>query len=140
MLTTREADMARPLSVFLLNLLMTLVCCLLIFIQSALPSPESIPDIPHLDKVAHFGVYGILAVLFFRTFESPLARISPKTAMVLGVLASALYGMSDELHQYYVPYRDADLLDLAADVLGSAFGVFAYRYLTKHHSYGRKPG
>jgi len=132
--------MEKPIENFLLNISLTLACCLLIFILSAPPSPENIANIPHIDKVVHFGVYGILAVLFFRTFESPLVRMGLKTAMVLGILSSALYGVSDEIHQHFVPYRHADLCDVAADFLGSVFGVCTYRYLAKRRPRIEKPG
>jgi len=44
--------------------------------------------------------------------------------------ASIVYGLSDELHQYYIPYRNASFMDFAADTAGSILGVlFAARRL-----------
>lgn len=50
------------------------------------------------------------------------------------MLASTLYGISDELHQYYVPYRNADLMDVLADMFGSVCGVYFFNYLQIHYS------
>ena len=47
--------------------------------------------------------------------------------LILSVLLSSLYGMSDEIHQYFVPYRDADLMDVLADMLGGLMGVYIYQ-------------
>jgi VanZ family protein len=35
-------------------------------------------------------------------------------------LISALYGASDEIHQYFVPERSSEFLDWAADAIGAA--------------------
>ena len=47
--------------------------------------------------------------------------------MILGIILSSLYGISDEIHQHYVPYRDADIMDALADIIGSIFGVYIYQ-------------
>jgi VanZ family protein len=47
------------------------------------------------------------------------------------VLSTALYGLSDEVHQYFVPFRTADPLDLLADALGGALGVLFYQALSR---------
>lgn len=125
--------MNKPYKTFVINLSITLSYCLLIYIQSAHPSPENMPDIPHIDKLLHFAAYAVLAILFFRTFESLPVNSSLKVVMILGIISSALYGITDEIHQHYVPYRDADIWDGVADILGSIIGVFAYRYLLKRY-------
>jgi VanZ family protein len=125
--------MQKPFRSFLLNLSITLAYCFLIYVQSAYPSPDRLPNIPHIDKLLHFGAYAVLGILFFRTFESLPIDNSLKVVMILGILSSTLYGISDEIHQHYVPYRSADIWDGVANLLGSIFGVFAYRYLLKRH-------
>ena len=135
--------MKNPPKAFIINLSIALVYCLLIYIQSSFPSPDRIPDISHIDKFLHFGAYAILAVLFFRTFESLPLNNSLKVIMILGIISSALYGVADEIHQHYVPYRDADVWDAVANLLGSVFGVYAYRRLWYRHrilSRNSKPG
>jgi VanZ family protein len=45
-------------------------------------------------------------------------------------MASAVYGVSDEFHQRFVPGRNASIEDWVADVAGAAVGVaaaFAWR-------------
>jgi VanZ family protein len=43
--------------------------------------------------------------------------------MFLVLVFSALYGLSDEFHQLFVPRRQFDLKDLAADVAGGTIGL-----------------
>ena len=90
----------------------------LIFYMSHKPSVPMPMLFPHQDKVMHFGAYAVLAFLW----RIPL-RFWP--ALVL----SSLYGISDEIHQAYVPGRQADFLDWLADTAGAAFGAGFFSYL-----------
>lgn len=45
----------------------------------------------------------------------------------LAVLLASLYGVSDEVHQAFVPGRSADLLDWLADTAGAAVAVSLVR-------------
>lgn len=40
----------------------------------------------------------------------------------------SLYGLSDEIHQAFVPNRSCDALDLMADMAGALTAIIAYRY------------
>ena len=103
-----------------------LVYCLLIFIQSSRPSPDITPDWPYVDKVLHFTAYALLGALFLRAFKTTRIRHHLKLIFALSVLFSALYGISDEIHQSFVPYRTADYRDVLADILGSILGVYIF--------------
>jgi len=103
-----------------------LLYCLLIFIQSSHPSPEIGPDWPFKDKVLHFTAYALLGALFLRAFYTTRIKHHLKLIFALSVLFSALYGISDEIHQSFVPYRTADVMDALADILGSILGVYIF--------------
>ena len=107
-----------------------LALCIAIFIESSSRIPDIGPDIPHLDKGVHFILFGILAVLFHRAFGTMAVfdgrdRLRVSTA----ILAAVLYGLSDEFHQYFVPYRTADLADVLADAVGAVAMTIGYHYL-----------
>jgi VanZ family protein len=90
-----------------------------IFYLSSRPTLPA-PDVRHLDKVLHFGAYGLLGLLL--AFGADRSRLPLLAALVIGVL----YGASDEIHQMYVPGRSPDLLDWAADAAGVATACFLY--------------
>lgn len=73
------------------------------------------------DKVLHCIEYGVLAGLLF----SALYKLQGRKRFLLAVLLSSLYGLGDEIHQYYVPGRTADPYDLLADCVGSLLGASA---------------
>ncbi|GAA58649.1 hypothetical protein P20652_0506 [Pseudoalteromonas sp. BSi20652] len=66
---------------------------------------------PHVDKVAHFGVFFILAIIMDRAFKLPLYA---------QIFILAGYGASIEIMQDALPYRQASLGDFAADFIGAA--------------------
>ena len=113
-----------------------IIYCLIIFIQSSYPPPEIVPDLPYLDKLLHFSVYAVLGALFLRAFKTTPFKNNIKLVMILSIFASSLYGISDELYQYFVPCRNADIMDVLADILGSFCGVYLYWLLVtyKHSS------
>lgn len=111
---------------FLFYWLPIIIYCLAIYFQSSRPAPAHMPDIPLLDKLLHFTAYAVLGMLFLRAFRASRIRNNIKLAMALSVFLSTLYGLSDELHQHFVPYRNADLMDALADMFGSFCGVVAY--------------
>ncbi|MBP8105542.1 MAG: VanZ family protein, partial [Nitrospira sp.] len=41
------------------------------------------------------------------------------------------YGLSDEIHQLFVPLRQGDPLDLVADSVGAALGAWTWRLMER---------
>jgi VanZ family protein len=94
-----------------------------IFIVSGIPS-DSLPKGPSfLTTVAHFCEYLLLAILLTVAINAP-KRALWITAVIALVLAS-LYGVSDEVHQMFVPGRNPDPLDWLTDTLGALVGAIA---------------
>lgn len=104
--------------------------CLMIFMQSSYPSPESVPDWPYIDKLLHIAVYALLGALLLRAFKTLRIQHNLKLVMILSILLSSLYGISDEIHQHFVPFRNADFMDALADMIGSVGGVYVYQLLS----------
>jgi VanZ family protein len=95
--------------------------CALIF---ALSSVSSVPTLPGglSDKVAHALLYSGLGLLVARAASGGVRPASFRVLLVV-VGFAAVYGLSDEVHQLFVPRRQFDLRDLLADVTGAAFGA-----------------
>jgi VanZ family protein len=113
---------------FLICWLPLIVYCLAIYMQSSRPSPAHMPDVKFFDKILHFAAYGLMGVLFFRAYETlPLKNY--KNLLILFSIGSAiLFGISDEIHQYFVPFRQADIMDAVANSIGSICSVGFYHY------------
>ncbi|MDM8535543.1 VanZ family protein [Desulfobacterales bacterium HSG17] len=118
--------MPHPIKTILIYWFPILLYCILIFIQSAYPSPIKGVSIPHMDKLLHFGGYAFLGALIFRAIKNSISNAEIKTIMIISIVISSFYGLTDELHQSFVASRSADIMDFAADTAGSVFGVCIY--------------
>lgn len=100
-----------------------------LFYSSSLPGDEiSLPPFPYSDKAVHFAAYAVLGFLIAWRKGLRGHRADVRTDW-LGIAAGMLYGVCDEIHQLFVPLRMFDYSDMAADFLGVAVGVGAYRFL-----------
>ncbi len=100
--------------------------CTGIFWQSCYASLGPVPLFPHGDKVAHLMVYGLLAFVAARWLSREKRNLSPGAITLLAAVFAIGYGITDEIHQGFVPGRDASFLDLAADGLGAVAGSWAF--------------
>ena len=127
----------------------------LIFYLSSQPDLPSAPE-PLLElilkKTAHAFVYAVLAALFHRATsrdsgtyrqKPPLGlaghppprsgegqRWGPLMSLVPWLLA-ALYAVSDEMHQTFVPGRSGRMTDVLIDAVGAAAGVSVMVWLRR---------
>jgi VanZ family protein len=99
----------------------------LIFTLSSVSHP---PDLPSgiSDGTGHAILYFGLGALVVRAIAGGWSRsVTIGTAMAAAAI-SALYGVTDEVHQHFVPPRRMEALDLVADTIGAAvaaFGLYA---------------
>jgi VanZ family protein len=47
-----------------------------------------------------------------------------------GWIAALVYGITDEIHQSFVPMRDASMYDVMADSIGSFVGAYFYKHFS----------
>ena len=113
---------------FLIYWLPLIIYCLAIYIQSGQPGPEYIPDVRFMDKFLHVGAYGLLGILFFRAYETLPLKNFKNLLILISIGSAVLYGISDEIHQYFVPSRQADVMDVIANTIGSICGVCFYHW------------
>lgn len=88
--------------------------------------------------VAHLGLYMSLALLLFWALARSAGPRSPGWALAAIAFAlTVLYGVSDELHQAFVPGRTASEADLGLDAAGATIGVtlalLGEKFLTARH-------
>jgi len=105
-----------------------IIYCLAIYIQSGRPSPDSIPDVRFLDKILHFGAYSLLGILFIRAYDTLALKYDKNLLILISIASAILYGISDEIHQYFVPFRQADIMDVIANSIGSICGVCFFHF------------
>ncbi len=76
-----------------------------------------------LRRGAHLTVYGIFAIFIYYSLAG---ESRPKWSLrraVASVVIAAIYSLTDEYHQSFVPGRDGSLLDCGVDTLGAMLGT-----------------
>jgi VanZ family protein len=95
-----------------------------IFILSSISTLPTLPGAGG-DKWAHSIAYSGLALVMLRAVVGGRWRTITWGQAMLAALLTAAYGATDELHQWFVPGRTADVRDLAADAAGALVAVLA---------------
>lgn len=98
----------------------------LIFYLSAQSHPDE--DLPSFldifgDKVLHAVEYAGLGALCYRAFRRGVSGLPASRVLLLAVVAASLYGITDEVHQLFVPFRESSWQDWVADTVGAVLGA-----------------
>jgi len=115
----RNMDKALTLSIIALTAYM-----ILIFYFSSLPGDIPPPGAEILDvprTIMHVGEYAILGLLMNLVMAKRFSRTSK--SILYSSVFSSLYGVTDEIHQFFVPTRCFDIYDICADTIGGMIGA-----------------
>lgn len=108
--------------IFFINWILVAGWAGLIFYLSSLPNLDSGLDQDFiLRKCAHIFEYFVLTLLLYRAI---IQKVNKKTAILIAVLVSLLYAVSDEYHQTFVFGRSGDSVDVLIDSVGIFISVF----------------
>jgi VanZ family protein len=95
----------------------------LIFYLSSLsadvPAGIGFPEMPR--TVMHIGEYAILGFLMNLVVMQVFSKM--RRSLLYSAVFSSTYGLTDEIHQYFVPTRCFDIYDICADALGGVAGA-----------------
>ena len=134
---------------FQINLIITILIMIFIFMQSALPADVSdeesrvivdfLANIIHRDtdtislvvrKIAHFTEYLILGI-FLKLDVSGIIHLVQTKNNIISLLIGAFYAVSDEVHQSFVPGRSCELRDMIIDTFGVIVGIIIISILRR---------
>ncbi|BDG01576.1 VanZ family protein [Anaeromyxobacter oryzae] len=119
-LAARAADMRRAALAFAVLAVAYAAAIFWVSNQSN-PFPFVPSGILSHDKLLHAGAYAGLAFLVRLALAG--TRLRRPAALAVALAIASLYGVSDELHQLFVPNRQCDVWDWAADTLGALAGA-----------------
>ncbi len=111
-----------------------MVCIMgIIFCLSHQPGDTlELPDYPQIDKIAHMVIFGFLAVSAIFAFSSNYKKTYPFRVAIYATLFCVFYGITDEIHQIFVPNRFSSISDIVADGIGGlVISIFWYRMYIK---------
>ncbi len=108
-----------------------------IFWLSSISRP---PDLPSgvSDKAAHGLLYCGLGALLVRARAGGWRRPVTLGIAAGAIVVATLYGISDEIHQSFVPLRQVEVRDVLADALGASVAAGAL-YIWSCIAYAKRP-
>ena len=86
--------------------------------MSDVPLPEDLSD-----KSGPGLAYALLGGLMARAVAGGQGRPITVAGAMLAFLATVVYGVSDEIHQGFVPGRSPEVADLFADMVGGGLAI-----------------
>lgn len=93
-----------------------------IFYISSIPTPEVGIQIDL--TLIHIPEFFILSYLIFRALSRE--KISLWYIFILAILISTFYGITDEIHQFFVPGRYFSIFDMIFNFIGSSLILFKF--------------
>ncbi|MEK6640848.1 MAG: VanZ family protein [Nitrospirota bacterium] len=81
------------------------------------------------DKVLHAVEYAVLGGFCYRAFRWGVNGPVASYALLFAIVTASLYGVTDEVHQFFVPFRESSWLDWLADTAGATAGALSWRFL-----------
>lgn len=112
------------MSRFVRFVLPALIWAGLIVFASSQSGPPDLQLPQGADKVIHAGIYAVLGILTARALRG--FDVSPVKSARFALIACAVFGVTDELHQSTVAGRYPDTMDWIADLFGAALGAWGY--------------
>jgi len=85
----------------------------------------------YFDKWVHVGMFSVLAFLFMIPFcKSDMTRINKWSFIIKIAISISIWGLTTEfIQKFFIPGRNFDLLDWAADSVGVILAVVVCRRL-----------
>ena len=109
---------------YLISWIITILIAVFIFYMSSKTFPPGIPGVSYLSYVYHFGVYFVFS--FFLLISIIRGNIKNKYLIFISILIAIAYGISDEIHQFFVPGRYGCYEDALTDSIGILFAGIIY--------------
>ena len=94
-----------------------------IYVESSRALPIDLPG--QSDKVLHAAAFGTLAAALVCALAPGASALGRWRLAALAFALAAVWGVLDEVHQSFVPGRDADVFDALADASGAAVAAAA---------------
>jgi len=113
-----------------------LAWAILLFVLSSIPDLAfPVTVFSWDDKIHHAAAYTPLGFLLLHSLVGK--GVVGRRDFWLAILIGALYGVSDEIHQHFVPGRFMDWTDAAADTCGVMLGSWIF-YKWRQHRFAQQ--
>lgn len=126
LMSARNADVSTSDS----NRIGTMIAMMIRLVEPSFSTAELVESLDHaIRKTAHMSEYMILAMLLMNCLQAYGIKHRPEGGYAMAI--GALYALTDEVHQYFVPGRSCQLSDVLIDSVGVFLGVCLFSIIIK---------
>ena len=99
--------------------------------KAEIAEPEKVKLIDRINAIAREYMHGVvfLALGLLTQNASTQSGAKGRKAIVISLAICLLYGITDEIHQLFVPGRAFQISDLVMDAIGSIIGIVSMWFL-----------
>jgi VanZ family protein len=105
-----------------------LLVMFLISLQSHITADNMGSSLGSSDKFTHFLVFGLLTWLITRAVFKGENTFLQQNYFWIVLIILGMFAVVDEMHQYFTPGRDSEILDWLADMSGAVIFLFIYKW------------
>lgn len=113
----------------IIPLILTILAAIEIFIFSGITFAPGKGTVISLSIVYHFVVFFLFSFFLFITIKGD-KKIKIRHILIVFVI-SLIYATSDEIHQFFVPGRNANVEDILTDLAGSITSMIIYLFIKR---------
>ncbi|OGJ12863.1 hypothetical protein A3K82_00940 [Candidatus Pacearchaeota archaeon RBG_19FT_COMBO_34_9] len=110
----------------IIPLILTILAAIEIFFFSTIISVSGKKIVIPFSVIYHFIIFFLFSFFLFITIKGN-EKIKIKHILIVFVI-SLVYAISDEIHQSFIPGRDANIKDVLTDIAGSITSMVVYLY------------
>ena len=101
---------------------------------------EAAPFNPY--SLLHIPLYGILTILLVLSFRrkpsNPINPTNPSNPLIAGLIALVV-AIADEIHQAFIPSRDASVTDVFLDIVGISLCLLLIKRIGQISGFSKIP-
>jgi len=106
-----------------ISITIVIVMAVIIFYVSSLTFSGEVGKTSYISYIYHFTAFSYLSLFLLIS----LTKGKPtKNLIIIGILLAIIYGISDEIHQNFVPGRQSALKDILVNSIGIFITSIAY--------------
>lgn len=127
------------MSIFFSILSAAYITGIFLFADSPVVS-EAAPFNPY--SLLHIPLYGILTILLVLSFRrkpsNPINPTNPSNPLIAGLIALVV-AIADEIHQAFIPSRDASVTDVFLDIVGISLCLLLIKRIGQISGFSKIP-
>lgn len=103
----------------------------IVYLSNQSQVPPILNQLFSSDKLLHFCGYFVLGLSIQFAYASNFSGWTNRKSTLISFLTGSIFGLTDEIHQLYIPGRSCDIFDLAVDMLAVGLSLILFNVIKR---------